>query len=449
MSLSAESFSASKEGDEVNEWKDISGNGRDVIAASDCGKPVYGKASWNPNIPVVKFGHSGKQSCLKTKSAHPVSTSGTYLAVVSWTGDGGTWEPIATVSHDRYWTVRFFAGTREINMHVRNEQEPRVAVNLGKPYVVVGRVDDANKNSFMWVWDINGNKWVDKQTRKSAGIPGGGNEVITIGRATQKTNEWLHGEIAEYAMWDEFLSDSEVEDLAQQYSKTMRTGGNFLFLSAESLSSANENNEVLEWKDSSGNGRDVIVKDDCGKPYYGKASWNPSIPVVKFGLSGRQSCLKTKSAHPVSISGTYVAVISWTGEGSTWEPIAAVSHDRYWSLRFFFNTREINMHVRNEQEPRVAVDLGKPYVVVGRVDDSSKSSFIWVWDINGNKWVGKQSRKSAGIPGGGNEVITIGRASQIAGEWLHAEIAEYSMWDRFLSDSEVEELAHQYSKRIG
>ena len=74
---------------------------------------------------------------------------------------------------------------------------------------------------------------------------------------------------------------------------------------------------------------------------------------------------------------------------------------------------------------------------------------MWVWDINGNKWVGKQSRKSAGIPGGGNEVITIGRASQIAGEWLHAEIAEYSMWDRFLSDSEVEELAHQYSKRIG
>ena len=106
-------------------------------------------------------------------------------------------------------------------MHVRNEQEPRIAVNLGKPYVVVGRVDDANKNSFMWVWDINGNKWVDKQTRKSAGIPSGGNEVITIGRSNQKTNEWLHGEIAGYSMWDKFLSDSEVEELAHQYSKIM------------------------------------------------------------------------------------------------------------------------------------------------------------------------------------------------------------------------------------
>ena len=224
MSLSAESFSASKEGDEVNEWKDISGNGRDVIAASDCGKPVYGKASWNPNIPVIKFGHSGKQSCLKTKSAHPVSTSGTYLAVVSWTGDGGTWEPIATVSHDRYWSVRFYGGTREINMHVRNEQDPRVGVDLRKPYLVVGRVDDANRKSYMWVWDINEGKWVDKNVRNSAGIPSGGNEVITFGRASQKAHEWLQGEIAEYLMWDKFLSDAEVDDLVKQYSKRMGTG---------------------------------------------------------------------------------------------------------------------------------------------------------------------------------------------------------------------------------
>ena len=66
-------------------------------------------------------------------------------------------------------------------MHVRNEQEPRVSVDIKKPYVVVGRVDNANRKSFISVWDILGNKWVDKQARTSAGIPSGGNEVITIG----------------------------------------------------------------------------------------------------------------------------------------------------------------------------------------------------------------------------------------------------------------------------
>ena len=91
--------------------------------------------------------------------------------------------------------------------------------------------------------------------------------------------------------------------------------GNFLYLSSESLSDANDDDEVREWKDISGNGRDVSVNSGCGMPRYGKASWNPRIPVVKFGYSGGQSCLKTKSAYPVSTSGTYLAVVSWTGDG--------------------------------------------------------------------------------------------------------------------------------------
>ena len=79
-----------------------------------------------------------------------------------------------------------------------------------------------------------------------------------------------------------------------------------MYLSSESLSDANEDDDVREWNDISGNGRDVSVNSGCGNPRYGKASWNPSIPVVKFGYSGGQSCLKTKSAYPVSTSGTYL-----------------------------------------------------------------------------------------------------------------------------------------------
>ena len=219
MHLSAQSLSETNEGDDVSEWKDISGNDRDVSVKDGCGTPRYGKASWSDSISVVRFGHSGTQTCLKTKLSYPVSTSGTYIAVISWTGDGGSWEPIACVSHDTYWTVRFHEETREINMHVRNEQEPRVAVDLGKPYIVVGRVDDVNKKSFMWVWGINENQWIDKKTYNSDGIPSGGKEVITIGRSSKKTEEWLQAELAEYSMWDKFLSDSEVEDLVQEYLK--------------------------------------------------------------------------------------------------------------------------------------------------------------------------------------------------------------------------------------
>ena len=109
-------------------------------------------------------------------------------------------------------------------MHVRNEQEPRILVELNKPYIVVGRVDDRNKKSYMWVWDVKANAWKGRQVRTSAGIPSGGNEVITIGRATTKAHEWLQGELAAYTMWNSFLSDAEVVKVVAQYAKNMGQG---------------------------------------------------------------------------------------------------------------------------------------------------------------------------------------------------------------------------------
>merc|ERR1712150_109129 len=112
-------------------------------------------------------------------------------------------------------------GSNELNMHVRNEQEPRVRIELNRPYIVVGRVDDSDKKSYLWVWDIKENSWKGKQVRSSAGIPSGGNEIITIGRATTNPSEWLQGEIAAYTMWNSFLSDTEVGEVVSRYSKNM------------------------------------------------------------------------------------------------------------------------------------------------------------------------------------------------------------------------------------
>ena len=215
MSLSAESLSMSNVDDEVREWNDATWYARD-LSNKDCRTPIYGKASWNPSISVVKFGHSGK-SCLRTKSEHPVSTSGTWVAVVYWTGNGGGWSTIAGISYDKNWMIRFAGGSTELMMQVRKEQEARVKVELNKPYIIVGRVDDANKKSYMWIWDIKEMKWLDKKIHNSQGIVSGQNEVIVFGDNKNNDGEWFQGEIAEYSMWDRFLSDSEVNDLVEQY----------------------------------------------------------------------------------------------------------------------------------------------------------------------------------------------------------------------------------------
>ena len=55
-----------------------------------------------------------------------------------------------------------------------------------------------------------------------------------------------------------------------------------------------------------------------------------------------------KLLYSVSTSGTYVAVVSWSGPGGPWHPIAAVSHDTHWSMRMVLDSLEINMHVRLE-----------------------------------------------------------------------------------------------------
>ena len=228
-----------------------------------------------------------------------------------------------------------------------------------------------------------------------------------------------------------------------------RVVGSFIHLSAETLSSHLENANIYHWKDMSGNRRDVAVSGGCGHPKYGKASWNKSIPVIKFAHSGTQTCLKTTSAYSVSTSGTYVAVLSWSGPGGPWHPIAAVSHDTHWSLRMVLDSLEINMHVRNEDEPRIRIELNKPYIVIGRVDDSTKTSYMWVWDVQASSWLGQQQTSTKGIPNGGVETVTIGRATILDNEFFQGEIATYAMWDRFLSDTEVKQLIDQYANNMG
>lgn len=130
-----------------------------------------------------------------------------------------------------------------------------------------------------------------------------------------------------------------------------------------------------------------------------------------------------------------------------WEPVAAVSHDRYWSVRMYGGSRELNMHVRNEQVPRIGVELKKPYVVAGRVDDTSKKSYMWIYDIEGAAWTGKQERNTAGIPSGGKEIITLARASTKAHEFAHLDMAAFAMWDKFLDDAALTALVMEYAAK--
>ena len=65
---------------------------------------------------------------------------------------------------------------------------------------------------------------MDQKQKSTQGIPNRGVESVTIGRATIQENEFFHGEIATYAMWDRFLSDAEVEQLIDQYANNMGQG---------------------------------------------------------------------------------------------------------------------------------------------------------------------------------------------------------------------------------
>ena len=232
MSLTAESLSALNEGNEVQEWKDASGNGRDVYAGIH-GKPIYRKASWDPEISVVQFGHqrfgyyneSQIISCLRTKYLYPVSTSGTYVAVISVSANADLWDLIAAASQDRYWSIKldcydWYARYKcQLVMQLLNVSEIRIDVETNTPYIVVARVYDENKRSYLWIWDIKRMKWSGKKETTSKGIPSGNNGAIIIGHCTPIEKRMFTGEIAEFSMWDTFLSDSEVEDLVKQYTK--------------------------------------------------------------------------------------------------------------------------------------------------------------------------------------------------------------------------------------
>ena len=104
-------------------------------------------------------------------------------------------------------------------MQLLNVSEIRIDVETNTPYIVVARVDDENKRSYLWIWDIKRMKWSGKKETTSKRIPSGNNGAIIIGHCTTIEKRMFKGEIAEFSMWDKFLSDSEVEDLVKQYSK--------------------------------------------------------------------------------------------------------------------------------------------------------------------------------------------------------------------------------------
>ena len=76
MHLSAASVAVSI-GETVNAWTDSSSGMKNFEVLSDCVAPVLGQASWDSSIPVLDFGYSGDQNCLKSVDSHDVPVSAT------------------------------------------------------------------------------------------------------------------------------------------------------------------------------------------------------------------------------------------------------------------------------------------------------------------------------------------------------------------------------------
>merc|ERR1711972_453548 len=105
-------------------WSDHNSNGKDFRDWSEnpwkSGNPPSKMQA--DGITVVRF----HKNAMISTAAYPVPRSLTIFAVVKWNGNGGNWDPLVAVSHNRYWTIRHYSSTMEFNLHVRNEQEPRL-----------------------------------------------------------------------------------------------------------------------------------------------------------------------------------------------------------------------------------------------------------------------------------------------------------------------------------
>ena len=445
-------------GDPVNHWADSSGNGKHFEGQGSWGessKPILAQASWNSGIEVVHFGHSKKSTGLKSKS-HDIPQSGTFVAVISWTGDGGEYGPIAAAGEPKsvHWSIRRASKNRAIHMLVKGSGTGKIPIDLKTPYVIIGRVNNSQKNCSLMVWDINANAWKGKAQSRIKGIHTG-NKPFFLGRAPNKPWEWLDAELALFAVWDYVLTDNDVDLLIEQYQDkyglpipTPVTMGNYVHLSANTLGTS-FGETVRKWTDSSGTNKNFISRGSCGKPILAQASWDSGIEVVHFGHSQKQTCMLSQK-YTVPRNGTFVAVIGWTGDGGgEYAPIAKQSSWNfiYWSVRMAAKkTRAVQLHVKWRTTGKISIDFNTPYVVIGRVDTTQKMSSLWVWDINADDWKGKAQGRNKGYPAG-KAPIVLGR--EYPWQWLEAQIASIAMWDYYLSDDDVNLLVEEYKDNYG
>lgn len=192
------------------------------------------------------------------------------------------------------------------------------------------------------------------------------------------------------------------------------------------------------WSDRSGNGKTFQSRWYC----------SPPTTQVEDGLTAlffERNCLFSTVSHPVPQSLTIFAVVKWKSDGGQWAPIAAV-HKRYWSLKRTINDRRFLMTGGSTDSPKIHYTLDKFYIVTGRVDSSTKTTSARIDDLFGatctwpgcGAWV---AGRREGIPGGGNETIGLGMSTDISKrhhEHFHGLIASVIMYDRALSDNEVE-----------
>ena len=67
--------------------------------------------------------------------------NGELTAMVMFRSTGGSyWEQLIGQGHDQYWTIRQYASSNQMTMHVMNSNDPRASFSQHTDYVVVGRV---------------------------------------------------------------------------------------------------------------------------------------------------------------------------------------------------------------------------------------------------------------------------------------------------------------------
>jgi hypothetical protein len=184
-----------------------------------------------------------------------------------------------------------------------------------------------------------------------------------------------------------------------------------------------DGSRVSEWRDGSGNGRNVSQATAGNRPLY--VANHPQLnnqPAIEF-LNTRPDRLTSSSFTAVAQPNTWVAVFRFTGATDTNEQMRLVDNNGIGASRQLMGGRNSTEYVGNAGSPGVLT----------RAPNTEPS--VMVWYANGaSSWVQVNGQRSGSVNSGANGVTGVGIGSDGGVSRLTASVAFIGLYSGDLTN---------------